>query len=157
MNSQLSSSGTLGKVPPMETSSNYDFFFCPLRCLPVEGPPTFTGTRGAGFYTCRRASVSVSAASQPQKLPGEWGLARNLPGARLGRGSLQRDVVTLVGRTQRALPWPGELPALWAGISHTPSHLLELNLLKASKKTRDNSSYFPASGWSRNFSAWIPP
>lgn len=101
MNSHLSSSSTLGKAPPLEASSNYDFFFfCPLSCLLVEGHPTFTGTRGAGFHTCRRASISVSGDSQPQNLPGEWGLARNLHDGSLGRGSLQRDIL---GRTQRTL------------------------------------------------------
>lgn len=103
MNSHLSSSGTLGIIPPMEARSNHDFFFCPLHCLLIEEFPTFPGAPGAGFYTCRRASVSVSPDPQPQNLPGEWGLVRNVQDGRLGRGSLQRDVVTLVGRTQKSL------------------------------------------------------
>lgn len=113
MNSHLSSS--LDKIPPMEASSNYDYF-CPLSCFLVEGTPHISwNTRGRFLHLQESLSLCFQQIPSPKNHQERDFLARNVQDGRLEWGSLQRDVVTLVGRTQRTLHHgPGELSALSA-------------------------------------------
>lgn len=100
---------------------------------------TFTGKWWTSFCTWRGVLICVSTGSseishespaQPaQQESWTWLQSPWSSWGRLGRTSLQTDVVTLLGRTQifNVVKWA--LATMQVGISWSPFYLLELNLL----------------------------